>query len=83
MKKFITENYYLHLLVGGFMGLVLSKTFDGVPLFWQFFFTIFVSFGLATMWEWLWEASGKAKVDYYDVMWTVIGAVSTLIYILI
>jgi hypothetical protein len=82
MKKFFKEHYHLHLLVGGLIGWVLSTTFDGVPLFFQFFLTIFVSTAIATMWEWGWAAAGKAIVDYWDVAWTVIGAVTALIIIL-
>jgi len=78
MKKFFKQNYHLHLLVGGLMGWVLSLTFSGVPLFVQYFITIFVSGLTAVAWEWSWKMKNDAPIDYRDVFWTVLGAVITL-----
>jgi hypothetical protein len=78
MKNFIKQNYHLHLLGGALIGWVLSLAFSGVPLFIQYFITIFVSMLLGIAWEWSWKAYNDSEIDYRDVFWGVVGAVVTL-----
>ena len=83
MNKFFKEHWYLHFIIGGFIGFVLTKTYDGVPIPVQVFLTIFVSGAIGTLWEWIWGALGKAKVDYIDVLFGITGAVLVFLTTLI
>ena len=78
MKNFIKQNYHLHLLGGAIIGWVLYLTFSGVPLFIQYFITIFVSTLLGVGWEWGWTAYNKSPIDYRDVFWGVVGSILSL-----
>jgi hypothetical protein len=78
MKNFIKQNYHLHLLGGALIGWVLSLTFSGVPLFVQYFITIFVSTLLGIGWEWGWKIKNDALIDYRDVFWGVVGSILSL-----
>jgi len=78
MKNFFKQNYHLHLLVGALIGWVLSMTFEGVPLFVQYFITIFVSTVLGVVWEWIWKMKNDALIDYRDVFWGVVGSILSL-----
>lgn len=74
MNDFIKQHWHWHLLVGALIGWVLTKTFSGVPIPIQIFLVIFISGAIGTLWEWIFGALGKAKVDYRDVLFGVIGA---------
>ena len=82
MKNFFKQNYHKHLLVGAFIGWVLTLTYSGVPLLIQLFLTGFISGVLATMWEWGWNMYNASKIDYEDVKYSIIGALITHILIL-
>jgi hypothetical protein len=73
MKKFFKERYHLHLIVGALIGLILTFTYAGVPVFIQYFLTMFVTGIIATIWEWGWAMKGN-PVDKWDVIWSIIGA---------
>jgi hypothetical protein len=73
MKKEQFRNA-LHILIGAALGWVLFQTFDGVVIPVQIFLTVLVIGIIGTMWEWGWEMYSKAPVDYWDVKWSVIGA---------
>ena len=78
MKNFLKQNYHLHLLGGALIGWALSLTFSGIPLFVQYFITIFVSTLLGIGWEWGWTAYNKSPIDYRDVFWGVVGSILSL-----
>ena len=71
-------NYWKHFIGGGIIGVILSQTFNGVPIFWQFFITTFVTLVVGVMWEWFWKIYNKSAIDYYDVFWAIVGAVASL-----
>jgi hypothetical protein len=77
MEKFIKENYYLHLIVGALIGLILTFTYAGVPIALQYFLSMFITGCFATAWEWFWAMKGN-PVDKWDVIWSIIGAVLVL-----
>ena len=83
MNNFFKQNYHKHLLVGAFIGWVLSLTYSGVPLLIQLFLTAFVTGVIATMWEWGWHMYNSAPIDYKDVKYSIIGALITHILILV
>jgi len=82
MKNFFKQNYHKHLLVGALISMLLSLTYSGVPLLIQLFLTSFVTGVIATMWEWGWNMYNSAPIDYKDVKWSIIGALTTNIIIL-
>jgi hypothetical protein len=83
MNNFFKQNYHKHLLVGAFIGWVLTLTYAGVPLLIQLFLTCFVSGVIATMWEWGWNMYNSAEIDYQDVKYSIIGAGITNILIIL
>ncbi len=83
MKNFIKKHYYIHLIVGVFIGWLLSQTFEGVPIFVQFFITAFVSTVIGIFWEWGWKMYNDSEIDYRDVFWTALGSVTYLTLITI
>jgi hypothetical protein len=75
------QNFHKHFIGGLFIAFLLNLTYSGIPLLVQFFISAFITAVIATMWEWGWEMYSKAPVDYWDVKWSVIGAlVIQLIY---
>jgi len=77
---FLRENYHKHILGGVLYGMVLSTTFSGVPIFIQLVLTIFTTWALGTLWEWLWGAFTGSKVDNNDVWYAVAAAMIAVIY---
>ena len=82
MNNFFKQNYHKHLLVGAFIGFVLTLTYAGVSILIQLFLTGFISGVFATMWEWGWNMYNSAPIDYEDVKYSIIGALITNILIL-
>lgn len=81
--KFFKENYHKHLIIGALIGYVLTLTYSGVPTPIQLFLTAFIVGVFATMWEWGWNMKNASPIDYWDVFWSVIGALVINIIILI
>jgi hypothetical protein len=68
MKKEQIRNG-LHILVGAGLGWLLFKTYLGIPIPIQIFYTSFIIGVLGTMWEWGWKMYNKDnKIDYWDVV---------------
>jgi hypothetical protein len=74
----IKNNYHLHLIGGVIIGLILSTTFEGVPIFIQYLFTTFIATVSGIAWEWFWKMYNDSEIDYRDVLWSTIGAVTSL-----
>ena len=74
MKKFLKERYHLHMIGGGIFAYILTLTFAGVPIVFQYFLTLFLSGAFAIAWEWFWAMKNGNKEDYWDVCWTMVGA---------
>ncbi len=83
MKDFFNKHYYIHLIVGIIISLVLLTTFVGVPTYMQIIFTAFISVIVAVAWEWFWRMYNKSEIDYCDVYWTLFGSMLTLLIAII
>jgi hypothetical protein len=83
MKKLITilkKNYHLHFLGMYILGVKLIDTYDGVPMGFRIFLTVFITGGLGILWEWGWAAYNKSEVDYDDVAAGIIGGAISLFF---
>ena len=69
---------FLHVIIGGIIGLLLFQTFEGIPFLVQLFLTTFVIGVLSIIWEWGWKMKNDAVIDYWDVVRGVSGAVVML-----
>ena len=78
MKKEQIRNG-LHILIGAALGWLLFKTYSGIPISVQIFYTAFVIGVLGTMWEWGWNMYNKSVVDYLDVVRAVLAGLVVVI----
>jgi hypothetical protein len=71
----IKNNYHLHLVIGLIIGIILSTTFEGVPIFIQYLITTFIATVSGIAWEWFWKMYNNSEIDYRDVFWGAIGSI--------
>jgi hypothetical protein len=71
----IKNNYHLHLVIGLIIGLILSTTFEGVPIFIQYLITTFIATVSGIAWEWAWKMYNNSEIDYRDVFWGTLGSI--------
>ena len=71
----IKNNYHLHLVIGLIIGIILSTTFEGVPIFIQYLITTFIATVSGIAWEWVWKMYNNSEIDYRDVFWGTLGSI--------
>jgi hypothetical protein len=83
MKKEQIRNGF-HILIGAVLGWLLFKTYSGVPIPVQIFYTSFIIGVLGTCWEWGWKMRNKDnEIDYWDVVRAVSAGLAVNIFLLI
>jgi len=80
MKKFFKERWYIHLICGAIVVTPLiwllikfDPSFD-IGKTAQVFIAGFFAYCIGFMWEWYFAAFHEAPFDYYDIWFTVLGA---------
>jgi hypothetical protein len=82
MKKEQIRNGF-HILIGAVLGWLLFKTYSGVPIPIQIFYTAFLIGVGGTMWEWGWHMATKSEIDKWDVVRAVAAGLAVNIFLLI
>ncbi len=73
----------MHILVGAVLGWLLFKTYSGIPIPIQIFYTSFIIGVIGTMWEWGWQMYNGSEIDEWDVVRAVAAGLAVNIFLLI